>query len=691
MAVLVLAAGPALAQDKLFTPADVARIRQVQAVEISPEGTHIAYLLGVPRRPFVDDDGPAYAELHVVEFPGPSSPIRPEPARPFISGPVNIANIAWTPGGDISFLAKRGEDKTKSLYVIPADGGEARKVLACDTDISGYSWSPDGAQVAVLATRKQPKDEKEQEDKGFKAVIYEEKLDPLRLWIGRPHLGDAAEFPKKPDHRELDLPGSAEAVRWSPDGRSLAVALTPRALIDDRYMRTQIHIVDAGSGSVTGKLDTTGKLGDFSWSPDSRSIAMIGAQDIHDPQEGRLLVADAGGGQTRDVLPGLQAHVTSICWQDDNHIMYLADQGVWTTLGKVSRGGSDHKTLLAPGSHVLGNLRLSRDGQRAALTGESPGHPPEVFTMRHGDSEPYRLTDSNPWLAGMRFSEQQIVTYPARDGLEIEAILTRPLDEQPGVRYPLIVYVHGGPEAHERQGWQTRYSQPGQVGAARGFAVLSPNYRGSTGRGVEFSKMGQADYGGKEFDDLLDGIDHLVKNGLVDGERVGITGGSYGGYASAWCATYHSERFKSSVMFVGMSDLVSKMGTTDIPDEMYLVHARKWPWEDPEFFRERSPLTHAQKCRTPILIMHGEEDPRVHPSQSLELYRYLKTLGQVPVRLVLYPGEGHGNRKAAARLDYNMRLMQWMEHYLNGPGGEPPPYELDYSAVKPPKDEEKKG
>jgi dipeptidyl aminopeptidase/acylaminoacyl peptidase len=238
--------------------------------------------------------------------------------------------------------------------------------------------------------------------------------------------------------------------------------------------------------------------------------------------------------------------------------------------------------------------------------------------------------------------------------------------------------VHGGPESHVPDGWVTRYSYPGQVAAARGFAIFYPNYRGSTGRGVAFSKMGQADAAGKEFDDLVDGVDHLIALGLVDKNKVGITGGSYGGYASAWGATFYSDRFAASVMFVGISDNVSKLGTTDIPQEMYLVHHRKHLWEDWEYFIQRSPIRHIEKNRTPTLILHGKNDPRVHPSQSLELFRHLKTLNQAPVRLVLYRGEGHGNRKAAARLDYNLRMLRWMEHYLQGPGGDPPHLELNY-------------
>ena len=254
----------------------------------------------------------------------------------------------------------------------------------------------------------------------------------------------------------------------------------------------------------------------------------------------------------------------------------------------------------------------------------------------------------------------------------------RPRGAVEGMRYPMILIVHGGPESNFRNGWLTSYSRLGQMAATQGYVVYYPNYRGSTGRGVEFSKLSQADPAGKEFDDLVDAVTHLVNIGLVDGDKVAITGGSYGGYASAWGATYLSEHFAASVMFVGISDKISKVGTTDIPDEEYLVHARKRPWDDWQMFLERSPIYHAGKSRTPTLILHGDKDPRVHPTQSMELYQHLKKRSKAPVRLVLYAGEGHGNRRAASRLDYSLRAMRWMDHYLSGPGGEMPPYELDY-------------
>jgi dipeptidyl aminopeptidase/acylaminoacyl peptidase len=258
-------------------------------------------------------------------------------------------------------------------------------------------------------------------------------------------------------------------------------------------------------------------------------------------------------------------------------------------------------------------------------------------------------------------------------------MLVYPLDYEEGRRYPLILAVHGGPEAHYSNGWLTRYTLPAQHAAGEGYFMFFQNYRGSTGRGVEFSMLGQGRYAKEEFDDLVDGIDHLVELGMVDGSKVGITGGSYGGYASAWGATYYTERFAAAVMFVGISEQFSKFGTTDIPQEMYLVHSRAWPWEKRELFAESSPITYAEQARTPILIMHGDSDPRVDPRQSEILYRYLVTQDDPPpARLVFYKGEGHGNRRAASRYDYSLRMMRWMNHYLKGPGGAPPPPRIDY-------------
>jgi dipeptidyl aminopeptidase/acylaminoacyl peptidase len=290
---------------------------------------------------------------------------------------------------------------------------------------------------------------------------------------------------------------------------------------------------------------------------------------------------------------------------------------------------------------------------------------------------PQRVTDSNPWLAGVEMGRQEIVRYEARDGLEIEGVLIRPLAMHHGDPPPLMLVVHGGPEAHYRNGWMSYYSRPGQVAAARGYAVFYPNYRSSTGRGVEFSKMGQSDAAGPEFDDLVDGVEHLADEGIVDGDRVGVTGGSYGGYATAWLSTRYTDHFQAGVMFVGISNKMTKALTTEIPIEDRDVHTLTDPWKKFEFSLERSPISYVEQARTPLLISGGTADSRVHPSQSLQLYRALKLRDKSPVRYVRYPGEGHGNRDMAARQDYARRLMRWMDHFVVGDAKTLPPWSLE--------------
>jgi dipeptidyl aminopeptidase/acylaminoacyl peptidase len=262
--------------------------------------------------------------------------------------------------------------------------------------------------------------------------------------------------------------------------------------------------------------------------------------------------------------------------------------------------------------------------------------------------------------------KQQVITWKADDGLELQGLLIYPADYNKGEEHPMITVVHGGPEAHYDNGWLTDYSDPGQVGAGQGYFVFYPNYRGSTGRGVEFAKSSQADMAGAEFDDIVKGVDQLIAQGIADSARVGVTGGSYGGYATGWFSTRYTNRFAAGVMFVGISNNISKWGTSDIPEELYLVHARERIWNNYMEFLERSPIYYAGQADTPLLIMAGKQDTRVDPGQSYELYRHIKTRTDTPVRLVLYPGEGHGNQNATAQYDYNLRMMRWFGEYLKG-------------------------
>ncbi|HUH12139.1 MAG TPA: prolyl oligopeptidase family serine peptidase, partial [Longimicrobiales bacterium] len=234
---------------------------------------------------------------------------------------------------------------------------------------------------------------------------------------------------------------------------------------------------------------------------------------------------------------------------------------------------------------------------------------------------------------------------------------------QQGTRYPLAILPHGGPEGVSLDGWVTNPLYPAQLLAGRGYAVLMPNYRGSGGRGVAFSKGDHRDLGGREFEDVIAGIDALAERGIVDAERVGISGTSYGGYFSAWAATRWSHRFKVAIPFAGLTHWMSFMYTTDIPAEMSLVHFDLWCHENVGLCWDRSPLAHIGKAQTPTLIGHGLADDRVHPEQSIELYNALRLKG-VPVELVLYPREPHGLRERAHQLDYMRRITEWLDRYL---------------------------
>ncbi|MBT9556380.1 MAG: S9 family peptidase [Myxococcales bacterium] len=665
-----------------LSPYDALRLRSVGELAISPDGDHVAFTVTEPRRPLDEPDGPS--RVHLWHGPGatpsPKGKRRVPDARPLVTGDAPIIRPEFTPDGrTITFLQLRAGDAGNALYGVATSGGDPIRLTRAPRAILDYAHAPDGKQVAFLVGGAIDNGAGALTSRGMDHDIYEESQQPTVvnvLDLTPPVAGADA-----PAARPLALPGSASTVAWSSRGM-LAVAVAPTPTMDDFMMARRIHFVDPAprDGKVTHVIDTQGKLGAMDWSPDGERLAFIASRDENDPKDGRLRVASLSGELNR-FFDDLDGHVTAIAWRDATRVVALIDRGVRTEVVDVDVTGPGAAETRLASERPLTGLAVARTG-RFVTAGESPEHPLELFT---GDLTAEtvaleRRTTLNPWLAQRRLAPQTVVRHTARDGTELEGVLIAP--ERPeGATLPLILVVHGGPEAHVRNGWLTNYASPGQVAAGRGYAVFHPNYRGSTGRGVAFSQLGQGDPAGKEFDDLVDAVKHLVETGLVDRERVGITGGSYGGYAAAWAATALTEHFAAAVMFVGISELIAKAATTDIPTEEALVHARSQPWERWALLAERSPLRYVERARTPILIAHGKDDPRVHPSQSLMLYRFLNQIGKVPVRLVLYPGEGHGNRRTSSRLDYQLRVLEWFDHYLSGPGrrdAPPPPRAIDY-------------
>lgn len=646
-----------------ITLQDIVQMQRVGQAASTADGSYIAYTRVRPRTAYQEDDGASYTELFVRTPNGEHVP--------YISGDVRISQIRFNHDDSaLHFVANRDGDKHNTLYRIPLRGGESSRVFAHETAINSYSLGDDNRFV-FTTQEAGPEQQEELAKKGFRAEIYEEQL---RLGQAFVHQIDADDSDEGATQLEIGHHVLRAVMRPQHDQVLLQVAPTP--FIDDTMMLSSYRLYDLDGNQVV-QLETEGKLGAARFSDDGSQLAVLGAEDQHDPAVGRLLHANLANGATQDLLPEYQGHIRDMLWQDSEYLLAVGERGTETEILRINVRTSEQEILLPAGQVIVQSLVALDNQGRLTLLANSPAHPTEVYQWQDGNLT--RLTDSNPWLAEVQQPRQETIRYTARDGLELEGVLVYPLNYREGNPVPVIMNIHGGPEAHVRNGWNDRYSSPTWYAAAQGFATFFPNYRGSTGRGVEFSKLGQNDYAGKEFDDIVDAKEHLVEIGLADPGRVGITGGSYGGYASAWGATKQTEHFAASVMFVGISNNLSKFGTTDIPNEMHLVHARSYPWDKWQWYLERSPIYWAEQARTPILIMHGKEDTRVHPSQSMELYRYLKVHGNVPVRLVLYPGEGHGNSRVGSQLDYAMRLMRWMNFYLVEQNDGIPEHELPHA------------
>jgi dipeptidyl aminopeptidase/acylaminoacyl peptidase len=649
LALMLVLFASAAAQNGV-TPEHIAQMETVTSTAVSDDGRFIAFIKSVPADPYKEN---ATNRSHLYLFDVEEGTSRPY----YTTG--SVASIQFRPGKNtITFLTQRPGDDTRSLYEVPLDGGEAVKLFSFERNILLYTWHQDGNHIGFTAMDEA---ESSKSPLPYQAEVYEENL-PQRLG----YITNVVRTDHEPHQLQVD--GSIYMMEWSPDGNQIAVSAAPTPNIDDFYMFQQVFVLDYSTREVISEINNEGKIGQIVWSPDGQRIALRAGSNINDPIDGRILIVSAQGGVPSIIDRDFEGKYEQIEWREDERIHFLASESTASVLGSIGVDGTGKETYWRADEHAIGSFSKSDTGA-IAFTASSPEHPAEVFMLESGSAEPQRITYNNPWLNTAELGRQEVVSYETRDGeFTIDGMLIYPVGYQEGTPVPVITMVHGGPEAHYSNGWLTSYSMPGQMAAAKGYAVFYPNYRGSTGRGIEFIFSSQADLAGKEFDDIVDGVDYLIEHGIADPDRIGVTGGSYGGYASAWMSTYYSDRFAASVMFVGISNNLSKWGTSDIPEELYLVHSRERMWESDEKWMDylrRSPIYWADRAETPILIMHGSEDTRVHPGQSQELYRHLKVRRpEVPVRLVWYPGEGHGNTGAASRLDYTYRMFEWFDTYL---------------------------
>jgi dipeptidyl aminopeptidase/acylaminoacyl peptidase len=630
------------------TPDHVAKMKTVTSSAISNDGNFVAYTVSVPADAFKENANNS-THLYVLNTTTGES-------KPYFTS-SGVSQVQFRPAkGTITFLSRQSGDSSNALYELSLTGGEAAKLFSHNTNILNYSWQADGNRLVFSISER---DDAPKSPLTYTPDFYEESFSQRKGFIV--NLSG-----NNPQPQQLNVEGSIYMMNWSPDGTKIAVSAAPTSSVDDSFMKQRVMVVSSSTRNVIATIDNEGKLGQIEWSPDSKWLALRAGKDIHDPIDGRILTVSAEGGKPQKIDVGFKGKYENISWTGANAIHFLASEGTSSVLGTIRPDGTGKQVIFRSDAHHITSFSRASNGAMS-FTANSPQHPTEVFTLATTrNATPQKRTDNNPWLKEVQLGKQEVVTYKARDGqFEIQGILMYPLNYQAGTAVPLITVVHGGPEAHYTNGWLTGYSVPGQMATAKGYAVFYPNYRGSTGRGTEFIYSSQGDLAGKEFDDIVDGVDYLIERGIADRNRIGVTGGSYGGYASAWMSTFYSDRFAAAVMFVGISNNISKWGTSDIPEELYLVHSRKRIWSDWQWQLERSPIYYVDRSQTPILIMHGSDDPRVHPAQSMELYRHLKVRKpELPVRLIYYPGEGHGNTRSGSKYDYNLRMLQWFDTYL---------------------------
>jgi dipeptidyl aminopeptidase/acylaminoacyl peptidase len=638
--VLLTAVQTATAQ---LTPEQVTRIETVTSVAISPDGRHVAYTISRPRAPEEDTVGGqrAFSELWVAETAG-------DHPNAIVQRPMSAGGQAWSPDGSRLAFLYRGQ-----VYFVPASGGEPRALTTSPTGVVAFQWSPDGLSIAYSARVAEAAGAAERRRRGDDVDVASQRERPTRLWVQPAAGGDARA-----------ITPANETVRdfaWAPGSQMLAVQVTETSDVDADMMYRKLYVMRLDGNRTL--IPTSGKLGPMAWSTNGATLAFLGATSFNDPLAQSIFVVPAAGGQPTNITPNYEGSVLNLSWQDARTIRFVAVESTRTALNTISMTGGPITRVVGHGAEVFSNASFSRDGNTFAVAASTAQHPNEVFIGDARAKRLRRLTNHNAWLSGVQLGAQETFEWRSRDGWRMEGVLIRPLGAPQNARAPLAILPHGGPEGYNLNGWSTNSLYPAQVLAAQGYAVFMPNYRGSGGRGVAFSKGDHRDLGGREFDDVLDGITALHQRGIADSLRVGISGTSYGGFFSAWAGTKHSDRFRLAMPFAGISNWTSFTGTTDIPVEMAAVHWDLWPYEHPMLMWERSPLAHVGNAKTPMIIGQGMADERVHPEQMIQLYQALKLKG-VPADLVLYPREPHGLLERQHQLDYMKRVVDAFNKYV---------------------------
>ncbi len=652
--------------------ADIMGLKRVGSPVLSPDGRTIVYTLSQWEHPEArgQDLGTrheARSHLWLVSAAGG------EP-RQLTFGERGESAPAWSPDGrHVAFRAARGSGGGVSpqIWLLPMVGGEASSLTSAKHGVAVFTWSPDGSRIAYVTRDSASTEEAARARRRDDAIVYEEDYPVSHVWVIDVETQEAVEIA----HGDFTV---RAAPSWSPDGTRVAFSASPTPLIRD--LRGGFYIAQAdGTGFeqiAPGYRPYPDLLDSPAWSPDGRTLAFstmdepvrIGADEFIEVEleHRELVLYDVASGESRPVSdPAFDYDIGGVQWSaDGRRLIFVTGDRAYRSVFEYDVA-ADRFTRVAR-EMLLGELSFSSDGETVAFALETSDAPADVYVSDARFGAPRRVTDVNPQVRALALGETEIVTWRSPDGTQVEGVLVRPVGFRDGERYPLLVDVHGGPTAATSAGFKASSSAPGQFWAGRGWAVLYPNPRGSTNYGEEFMQGNLLDWGGGDYEDVMSGVDELIRRGIADSTRMAILGWSYGGYLTAWAVTQTS-RFKAARMGAGMSAVESMYLTSDIPGYIGTFFGGPPTPATLERYRARSPVTFAQDVTTPLLIMHGDGDDRVPKGQALAFYRALRDAGKT-VELVLYPRAGHGISEYYHQIDRIQREYDWISRYTLGAG-----------------------